>query len=44
MTNCARCKSVGRDARVKGKHLVIGPNGIKSYVCNQCWNELKNKQ
>jgi hypothetical protein len=38
---CPRCEAVGRKPKV-GEHEVIGPNGIKSLVCNKCIEEIKN--
>lgn len=38
---CPRCEAVGRRPK-KGVHEVIGPNGIRSYVCDDCIEEIQN--
>lgn len=38
---CPRCEAVGRKPKT-GKHEVLGPNGSKSVVCDQCLEEIKN--
>ncbi len=39
MMDCPRCEAVGRVPGM-GKHKVVGPNGIESYVCDDCLEEL----
>ena len=38
--DCTRCESVGRKPGV-GTKLAIGPNGIRSMVCEKCWDEIE---
>lgn len=42
MKLCARCESVGRKVPNKGTHNVIGPNGIKTVICDVCLKELED--
>jgi hypothetical protein len=37
--DCPRCETVGRTPGI-GKHEAIGPNGIVSFVCDDCLEEL----
>lgn len=39
MMDCPRCEAVGRVPGM-GRHKVVGPNGIESYVCDDCLEEL----
>ena len=36
---CPRCESVGRKPQ-KGIHSVVGPNGIRGKLCDQCFEEV----
>lgn len=36
---CLRCESVGRKPQ-RGVHLVVGPNGIRGKLCDQCFEEV----
>jgi len=36
---CSRCESVGRKPK-KGKHEALGPNGVKSLICDECLEEV----
>jgi len=36
---CTRCESVGRKPK-EGTHLALGPNGVTSLVCDECWKEI----
>jgi hypothetical protein len=36
---CGRCESVGKKPK-EGTNKVIGPNGIKTQVCDDCLDEI----
>jgi hypothetical protein len=39
---CLRCESVGKVPRL-GTVPMIGPNGIRTQICQKCYDELKEE-
>jgi len=35
-----RCESVGKKPK-EGKHLAIGPQGVVSLICDECYEDIK---
>lgn len=41
---CTRCESVGRKSRKNANNIVIGPNGIRTVVCDKCLDEIDEER
>jgi len=37
---CLRCETINRKPGI-GTRLVHGPNGLKSLICDKCWEEIE---
>lgn len=39
---CLRCESIGRKPK-EGVHEMIGPNGVRTLICEECYQEIQNE-
>lgn len=37
---CPRCESVGRKSHKNATNIVLGPNGFRTQVCDECLNDI----
>ena len=40
---CTRCESVGRKSSHNARNIVLGPNGLRMVVCDQCLDEINDE-